>query len=33
MFDQIAEHADYLLIAVAAILIYRWLGHPLAGKI
>lgn len=33
MIDQITRHMDYIVVIVAAILIYRLLGEPLAFKV
>jgi hypothetical protein len=33
MISEITKHFDYVLIIVAAIILYRMLGEPLAFKV
>jgi hypothetical protein len=33
MLDQITKHMDYIVVIIAAVLIYRLLGEPLAFKV
>lgn len=33
MLTEITKHFDYILIIVAAIIVYRMLGEPLAYKV